>query len=71
MAPLVAEVRRHDVVVNCGGGGGAVQVQSTHFTSFWAPELDKAGYTAIFKKKTAEVGPPHSRTACPCSVKST
>mmetsp|Transcript_13036 Transcript_13036/g.39493 ORF Transcript_13036/g.39493 Transcript_13036/m.39493 type:complete len:591 (+) Transcript_13036:158-1930(+) len=31
------------------------EVQSTHFTSFWAPELDKAGYTAIFKKKTAEV----------------
>lgn len=32
-----------------------VQVQSTHFADFWAPELGKAGYTAIFKKKTAEV----------------
>jgi mRNA deadenylase 3'-5' endonuclease subunit Ccr4 len=31
------------------------QVQSTHFADFWAPELGKAGYTAIFKKKTAEV----------------
>jgi len=32
------------------------QVQSTHFADFWAPELGKAGYTAIFKKKTGEVG---------------
>jgi CCR4-NOT transcription complex subunit 6 len=31
------------------------EVQSTHFADFWAPELGKAGYTAIFKKKTAEV----------------
>lgn len=56
VVPILAE-ERHDLSVSCGGGGGPVQVQSTHFTSFWAPELDKAGYTAIFKKKTAEVGP--------------
>lgn len=31
------------------------QVQSNHFEEFFAPELDKHGYQALFKKKTAEV----------------
>lgn len=31
------------------------QVQSDHFEEFFAPELDKHGYQALFKRKTAEV----------------
>lgn len=31
------------------------QVQSDHYTDFWAPELQKAGYVAIYKKKTTEI----------------
>ncbi|KAH6755738.1 DNAse I-like superfamily protein [Perilla frutescens var. hirtella] len=31
------------------------EVQSDHFEEFFAPELDKHGYQAMFKKKTAEV----------------
>ena len=32
-----------------------VQVQSNHFTDFLSPELQKAGYSAIYKKKTTEI----------------
>lgn len=31
------------------------QVQSDHFEEFFAPELDKHGYQALYKRKTAEV----------------
>ncbi|KAI3782463.1 hypothetical protein L2E82_12510 [Cichorium intybus] len=31
------------------------EVQSDHFEEFFAPELDKHGYQALFKKKTSEV----------------
>eukprot|EP00199_Chlamydomonas_sp_CCMP681_P000237 CAMPEP_0119108246 /NCGR_PEP_ID=MMETSP1180-20130426/13547_1 /TAXON_ID=3052 ORGANISM="Chlamydomonas cf sp, Strain CCMP681" /NCGR_SAMPLE_ID=MMETSP1180 /ASSEMBLY_ACC=CAM_ASM_000741 /LENGTH=547 /DNA_ID=CAMNT_0007093841 /DNA_START=156 /DNA_END=1799 /DNA_ORIENTATION=+ len=31
------------------------EVQSDHFLDFWAVELQKAGYVAIYKKKTSEV----------------
>ncbi|CAA2981718.1 carbon catabolite repressor protein 4 homolog 1-like [Olea europaea var. sylvestris] len=31
------------------------EVQSDHFEEFFAPELDKYGYQALFKRKTAEV----------------
>ncbi|KAK4725514.1 hypothetical protein R3W88_028293 [Solanum pinnatisectum] len=31
------------------------EVQSNHFEEFFAPELDKHGYQALFKRKTAEV----------------
>lgn len=31
------------------------EVQSDHFLDFWSPELQKAGYVAIYKKKTAEI----------------
>ncbi|KAL1550048.1 Carbon catabolite repressor protein 4 1 [Salvia divinorum] len=31
------------------------EVQSNHFEEFFAPELDKYGYQALFKRKTAEV----------------
>lgn len=32
------------------------QVQNDHFDEFFAPELDKHGYQALFKRKTNEVG---------------
>ncbi|KAF5836569.1 phosphatase family [Dunaliella salina] len=31
------------------------EVQSDHFQEFWSPELQKAGYVPIYKKKTAEI----------------
>lgn len=31
------------------------QVQSDHYEEFFAPELDKHGYQALFKRKTNEV----------------
>ena len=31
------------------------EVQSNHFDNFLAPELQKAGYTAIYKRKTTEL----------------
>lgn len=31
------------------------EVQSNHYTDFLQPELAKAGYTAIYKKKTMEI----------------
>ncbi|KAA6417823.1 MAG: hypothetical protein FRX49_12246 [Trebouxia sp. A1-2] len=33
----------------------ASEVQSNHFDNFLAPELQKAGYTAIYKRKTTEL----------------
>ena len=40
------------------------QVQSDHFHEIFAPELDKHGYQALYKRKTNEVGslmiPTHS-----------
>lgn len=32
-----------------------LQVQNDHFEEFFAPELDKHGYQALFKRKTNEV----------------
>ncbi len=34
-----------------------LQVQSDHFEEFFSPELEKHGYAAVYKKKTAEVTP--------------
>lgn len=31
------------------------QVQSDHYEDFYAPELEKHGYTGVYKKKTGEV----------------
>jgi CCR4-NOT transcription complex subunit 6 len=31
------------------------EVQSDHYSDFWAPELSKAGYMPIYKKKTTEL----------------
>lgn len=36
-------------------GFGASQVQSDHFEEFFAPELERYGYAAVYKKKSAEV----------------
>jgi CCR4-NOT transcription complex subunit 6 len=40
--------------------GLELQVQSDHFEEFFAPELEKHGYAAVYKKKTAEVECPSS-----------
>ncbi|XP_010243421.1 PREDICTED: carbon catabolite repressor protein 4 homolog 2-like [Nelumbo nucifera] len=42
------------------------EVQSDHYEEFFAPELDKHGYQALYKKKTAEVynGSPYSIDGC-------
>ncbi len=32
-------------------------MQSDHFEEFFSPELEKHGYAAVYKKKTAEVTP--------------
>ncbi|PKA61392.1 Carbon catabolite repressor protein 4 like 1 [Apostasia shenzhenica] len=42
------------------------EVQSNHFEDFFALELDKHGYQALYKKKTAEVfsGNPNSLDGC-------
>lgn len=42
------------------------EVQSDHFEEFFAPELDKHGYQALYKKKTSEVynGNPNSVDGC-------
>ena len=31
------------------------EVQSDHFEDFWAPELSRRGYAAVYKKKTGEI----------------
>lgn len=33
----------------------SLQVQNDHYEEFFAPELDKHGYQALFKRKTNEV----------------
>ena len=38
-----------------------VQVQSDHYEDFYAPELEKHGYTGVYKKKTGEVKFPSFR----------
>lgn len=42
------------------------EVQSDHFEEFFAPELDKHGYQALYKRKTNEVysGNPHTIDGC-------
>ncbi|XP_058073818.1 carbon catabolite repressor protein 4 homolog 1-like isoform X2 [Magnolia sinica] len=42
------------------------EVQSDHFEEFFAPELDKHGYQALYKKKTTEVysGTAYSTDGC-------
>lgn len=38
------------------GIADSFQVQSDHFEEYFAPELDKHGYQALYKRKTSEVG---------------
>ncbi|GLT38651.1 hypothetical protein SLA2020_128840 [Shorea laevis] len=42
------------------------EVQNDHFEEFFAPELDKHGYQALYKRKTNEVysGNPHTIDGC-------
>lgn len=43
-------------------------MQSDHFEEFFAPELEKHGYAAVYKKKTAEVHltPLLAQKSCRC-----
>lgn len=47
---LLKELLGYDADIMC-----LQEVQSNHFQDFLAPELQKAGYTAIYKKKTTEL----------------
>jgi CCR4-NOT transcription complex subunit 6 len=47
---LLKELLAYEADVMC-----LQEVQSNHFADFLAPELAKAGYTAIYKKKTSEM----------------
>lgn len=44
------------------------EVQSDHFEEFFGPELDKHGYQALFKRKTAEVFNGNSNTIDGCAT---
>ncbi|KAL8136213.1 carbon catabolite repressor protein 4 homolog 1-like [Apium graveolens] len=44
------------------------EVQSDHFEEFFAPELDKHGYQALFKRKTAEVFSGNGNTIDGCAT---
>jgi hypothetical protein len=47
---LLAELLRYRADIMC-----LQEVQSDHFSDFLAPELQKHGYSSIYKKKTAEM----------------
>ena len=47
---ILKEIVMHDADILC-----LQEVQSDHFEDFFAGELAKAGYTAVYKKKTAQV----------------
>ncbi|PIN07168.1 Glucose-repressible alcohol dehydrogenase transcriptional effector CCR4 [Handroanthus impetiginosus] len=44
------------------------EVQSDHFEEFFAPELDKHGYQALFKRKTTEVFAGNIKTIDGCAT---
>ncbi|XP_031740193.1 carbon catabolite repressor protein 4 homolog 1 isoform X2 [Cucumis sativus] len=44
------------------------EVQSNHFESFFAPELDKHGYQALYKRKTNEVYNGNTQTIDGCAT---
>ncbi|KAI3801410.1 hypothetical protein L1987_29515 [Smallanthus sonchifolius] len=44
------------------------EVQSDHFEEFFAPELDKHGYQALFKRRTAEVHNGSNQTIDGCAT---
>ncbi|XP_047316119.1 LOW QUALITY PROTEIN: carbon catabolite repressor protein 4 homolog 2-like [Impatiens glandulifera] len=44
------------------------EVQSDHFEEFFAPELDKHGYDALYKKRTAEVFSGNASTVDGCAT---
>eukprot|EP00959_Pyramimonas_sp_CCMP1952_P113282 2367731-Pyramimonas_sp.AAC.1 len=47
---------------------GRLQVQSDHYEEFFAPEMQKAGYTAVYKMKTAAVYTGSSYTIDGCAT---
>ncbi|KAG2423839.1 hypothetical protein HXX76_014999 [Chlamydomonas incerta] len=47
---LLRELLAHKADILC-----LQEVQSDHYVDFWAPELQRAGYVAIYKKKTTEI----------------
>ncbi|KAG2494655.1 hypothetical protein HYH03_007171 [Edaphochlamys debaryana] len=47
---LLRELLSHKADILC-----LQEVQSDHYVDFWAPELQRAGYVAIYKKKTTEI----------------
>lgn len=47
---LLRELLSHKADILC-----LQEVQSDHYLDFWAPELQRAGYVAIYKKKTSEI----------------
>ncbi len=47
---LLRELLTHKADILC-----LQEVQSDHYLDWWAPELQRAGYVAIYKKKTTEI----------------
>lgn len=47
---LLRELVGHGADIMC-----LQEVQSDHFEDFWAPELSRRGYAAVYKKKTGEI----------------
>ncbi|XP_059668553.1 carbon catabolite repressor protein 4 homolog 2-like [Cornus florida] len=64
--------RRQNLLREIVGYGADIvclqEVQSDHFEEFFAPELDKHGYQALFKRKTAEVFSGSIRTIDGCAT---
>lgn len=60
---LLREVLSYQADVLC-----LQEVQSDHFEDFFAPELQKHGYTAVYKKKTAQVYTGSSYTIDGCAT---
>ncbi|KAL6771168.1 hypothetical protein ACKKBF_B34205 [Auxenochlorella protothecoides x Auxenochlorella symbiontica] len=60
---LLRELLAHDADVLC-----LQEVQSDAFAGFWQPELARAGYAAIFKKKTAEMFSKNSYVTDGCAT---
>ncbi|KAF3515836.1 hypothetical protein DY000_02061719 [Brassica cretica] len=60
---LLREIVKYHVDIVC-----LQEVQNDHFDEFFAPELDKHGYQAIFKRKTNEVFVGNTNTIDGCAT---
>ena len=47
----------HVIAVSLHSCSLARQIQDDHFQDYFAPTLQKHGYTAVYKKKTAQASP--------------